>query len=143
MAPGLTRLPLPWEVVALIALNMLEKGFLAILQHLCYLRPAEILCVQGDMLIRPAPGTSHTNGKLVLHPHEAEQPSKTQEFDEVVTIDLKMYKELRNHGLDVLKSVRGYRKEGRVSQQLSGLPVETRARAIAAPRLLKPALNKL
>ena len=89
------------------------------------------------------PLPSHTNGKLVLHPHKAEQPSKTQQFDEVVTIDLKMYKELRNHGLDVLKSVRGYRKEGRASQQLSGLPVETRARAIAAPRLLKPALNKL
>ena len=108
-APGLTRLPLPWEVVALIAHSMIKQGhtwmgFLVILQHHCYLRPAEIFRVKGGMLIRPVPGTSHANWNLVLHPHEAGQPSKTKEFDEVVVADLPEFKQLLDHSLCVLKA---------------------------------------
>ena len=165
-----------------------------------------------NMVTQPLVGTRHLNWSIVLHPNEGGQPSKTKEFDEVVVVDLKMYKDLLDHGLGILKAVRGpdqplfefsqkefakqfrktcaeaglevlkphtyhlrhsgpshdksqnlrtllgikirgrwksdssltrYQKEGRVSQQLSILPPEVRARAIAAPRLLKAVLNKL
>ena len=40
-------------------------------------------------------------------------------------------------------SLRRYQQKGRVAQQLSALPPEVRARAIAAPRLLRAPLSKL
>ncbi|CAK0855455.1 unnamed protein product, partial [Prorocentrum cordatum] len=96
LAPGRARLPLPWEVVALIALEMLLTGFWAmaawtIITFHCYLRPSELQRVTAEMLVPPVPGTHVANWAIVLHPSEEEISSKTREFDETVVFDLPLF----------------------------------------------------
>ncbi|CAK0839605.1 unnamed protein product, partial [Prorocentrum cordatum] len=96
LAPGRARLPLPWEVVALIALELLLTGFWAmaawtIITFHCYLRPSELQRVTAEMLVPPVPGTHAANWAIVLHPSEEEISSKTREFDETVVFDLPLF----------------------------------------------------
>ncbi|CAK0806316.1 unnamed protein product, partial [Prorocentrum cordatum] len=96
LAPRRARLPLPWEVVALIALELLLTGFWAmaawtIITFHCYLRPSELQRVTAEMLVPPVPGTHVANWAIVLHPSEEEISSKTREFDETVVFDLPLF----------------------------------------------------
>ncbi|CAK0867888.1 unnamed protein product [Prorocentrum cordatum] len=97
LAPGRARLPLPWEVVALIALELLLTGYWAmaawtIITFHCYLRPSELQRVTAEMLAPPVPGTHVGNWAIVLHPSEEEISSKTREFDETVVFDLPLFR---------------------------------------------------
>ncbi|CAK0868150.1 unnamed protein product, partial [Prorocentrum cordatum] len=93
LAPGRARLPLPWEVVSLIALELVAAGFwamaawVAITSH-CYLRPSELGRATPEMIIAPTPGTHISSWAIVLRPSEEEVSSKTREFDETVVFDL-------------------------------------------------------
>ncbi|CAK0816959.1 unnamed protein product, partial [Prorocentrum cordatum] len=97
LAPGRARLPLPWEVVALIALELLLTGFWAmaawtIITFRCYLRPSELQRVTAEMLVPPVPGTRVANWAIVLRPSEEEISSKTREFDETVVFDQPLFR---------------------------------------------------
>ncbi|CAK0864325.1 unnamed protein product, partial [Prorocentrum cordatum] len=93
LAPGRARLPLPWEVVSLIALELVAAGFWAmaawvVITFHCYLRPSELGRVTPEMIFAPTPGTHISSWFIVLRPSEEEVSSKTREFDETVVFDL-------------------------------------------------------
>jgi len=92
-APTRTRLPLPWEVVALIAARLWEKGlpwmsFLTVLAFHCYLRPSEAHRLEVQDFVAPLGVGSHKRWCLVLFRFEGGLSSKTNEFDETVRMDL-------------------------------------------------------
>ena len=63
LAPPGSRLPLPWEVVCLIAEwmvdnNMLHQAELVVMLLIFYLRPKELFSLLGRQLVRPARGAS-------------------------------------------------------------------------------------
>ncbi|CAK0881863.1 unnamed protein product, partial [Prorocentrum cordatum] len=94
--PARTRLPLPWEIVALIATRLIDRGQLrvalyALVTFAGHLRPSEALRALGAHLIPPTPGGVCDGWSLVLHPRELAGPSKTQVYDEVVPFDLPFY----------------------------------------------------
>ena len=90
--PPRSRLPLPWEVVALWALTLLRRQRRAAAHYLLlafhgYLRPCELLRVRvGDVAV-PDPRTRFQDWTVVLHPLEGLVPSKTLQYDETFTID--------------------------------------------------------
>ena len=211
-APGRTRLPLPWEVVCLSALQLVRTGMFttALYVMLCfsaYLRPSEPFSISGKQIVGPVPGTRHKYWSVILHPWEDGRVSKTLQVDETVLIDLDEYQFIANAlrflksvtpdaeyafqfsqtqardrfqkacqawKLDVLEpelyqlrhsgpshdkatllrtlaeikdrgrwgsdiTVKRYKKEGRVAQQLHKLPPSTRVAAMAAPTQLAEA----
>ena len=214
-APGRSRLPLPWEVVCLAALQLLHMGMFttAVYIMLCfsaYLRPSEPFSISGKQIVGPVPGTRHKCWSVILHPWEDGRVSKTLQVDETVLIDLDEYhfvamalqflksitpdaeyafqfshqqarerfqRACKTAGLDVLEpelyqlrhsgpshdkatflrtlaeikdrgrwgsdnTVRRYKKEGRVAQQLQKLSLATRTAAIRAPAQLAAAFRQ-
>lgn len=94
-APAHSRLPLPWEVVARLAEQLVLDGYWTtgiyiVLTFAGYLRPSEGLKLRREDVIPPA-GGQHIFWGLVLHPRELGMASKTQEYDEVVLLDLPTY----------------------------------------------------
>ncbi|OLP86116.1 Gag-Pro-Pol polyprotein [Symbiodinium microadriaticum] len=90
--PPKSRLPLPWEVVCLMALEAfsqkkVEIGLYLLLAFVAYLRPGEVSRLRVCDLVAPV-GTVKT-WSLVLHPFEIGVPSKTAEFDETILFDIK------------------------------------------------------
>jgi len=93
--PPLSRLPLPYEVVALLAShaldhNMIQEGLMMLVCFECYLRPGEVCKLRVMDL---APPVSKRKGvkqawSLILHPIELGVASKAAEFDETVVFDL-------------------------------------------------------
>jgi hypothetical protein len=111
-APLTSRLPLPWEVVALIAEDMivhgdLWMGFLTILNFCCYFRPSEPLKVRGGDLIPPLDFGGHYFWSITLHPIDYGISSKSSAFDETVMIDKEPFLSLLASGLHRLKTMRG------------------------------------
>ena len=94
--PARTGLPLPSEIVALIATRLIDRGQLRAALYVLvtfagYLRPSEALRALGAHLIPPTPGGVCDGWSLVLHPRELAVPSKTQVYDEVIPFDLPFY----------------------------------------------------
>jgi len=94
--PARARLPLPWEIVALIAARLIDMGQLRAAMYVLitfagYLRPSEALRAQGAHLIPQTPGGVCDGWSLVLHPRELAVPSKTQVYDEVIPFDMPFY----------------------------------------------------
>ncbi len=94
LAPPGGRLPLPLAVVHMIAHWLLRRGLrdecLAVLLMLeCYLRPSEPLLLRPRDVVpgRRAAGELQFTS-LVLHPFELATPSKSQEFDQTLLLDL-------------------------------------------------------
>jgi len=95
-APEQSRLPLPWEVTALIAEELATTGrptaavALALMHH-CYLRPCEVFRLTQASAVPPI--GRHRHWTLVLHPAEGlasqsvAQSSKTGEYDETIPVD--------------------------------------------------------
>ncbi|CAK0896651.1 unnamed protein product [Prorocentrum cordatum] len=86
--PARAGLPLPWEVVALVAARLIDVGqtraaIYVLVTFAGYLRPPEALRALGSRLIPPAPGGACGGWSLVLRPRELAVPSKTQVRDEV------------------------------------------------------------
>ncbi|CAE7893669.1 hypothetical protein AK812_SmicGene22743 [Symbiodinium microadriaticum] len=115
LAPPQARLPIPYEAVALMAQMAFAKGLISIglfllLAFALYLRPSEGLRLRKRDVIKPVQkrGTS-SHWQFVLNPLEEGVPSKTQEFDETLQLDLKYHRGLgeaihRCLGLDKLSS---------------------------------------
>jgi hypothetical protein len=94
LRPPCSRLPFPWEVICAVGhylKNHLqeESALVLLLMFACYLRPSEPHKARVRDLVAPIGGSHfHRLWSLVLHPSELALPSKTHEFDEVVTLDL-------------------------------------------------------
>jgi len=92
--PPLSRLPLPWPVVAMIA-NMLmvmgcyECALICLLCFFTYFRPSEPFKLMSEHVVPPIllAGAGHQHWALTLHPYELHRPSKTQEYDESILLD--------------------------------------------------------
>ncbi|CAK0883482.1 unnamed protein product, partial [Prorocentrum cordatum] len=94
-APAGDRLPLPYDVVALLACWMICQGLrphaLAILMMMeLYLRPGEPFLLRGrDVAAGAFSGAREwTPTSVLLHPFEMRTPSKSQEFDQTIVLDL-------------------------------------------------------
>ena len=90
-APGRMRTPLPYEVVCLIALRLLEGGserlaLMVMVMFAAYLRPSEAAGLQPRHLVAPLPGTRYHCWSLVIHPFEEGRGSKTNEHDEAIVL---------------------------------------------------------
>ena len=106
-SPATSRLPLPWEVIALLASRLLLEGkrrmaFAVVLTFHAYLRPSECLRIRARDIIPPMRGRQHRHWSILLHPAEQQRASKTNEFDESLRIDLDDFQFLQ-HGLRFLR----------------------------------------
>lgn len=95
LAPSRSRLPVPWEVTALIAMESFKEkafhfGLHILLMFMLYLRPSEALRLRVCDVIPPhhASHKAYNQWSIVLHPQELGIPSKTLEFDECLQLDL-------------------------------------------------------
>ncbi|CAJ1387216.1 unnamed protein product [Effrenium voratum] len=91
--PPLSRLPLPHEVVCLMAEHSIKKSKIeeGLMMHLAmeaYLRPGELNKIRVGDVVPPVAGSKKPQWSLVLHPTEEGQMSKAQEFDETIIFDL-------------------------------------------------------
>ena len=87
------------EVTALLVTHALCQGEMSIAMHLLlmfcfYLRPSEALRVRKMDVVKPVKGggVGYSMWTVILHPLEAGIPSKTQEFDESLQLDLGYHK---------------------------------------------------
>ena len=91
LAPGRTRLPLLMVVILLCYRLVLaghwSKAVAVLLCFTAYLRPSEPFTPRGKQLVPPVPGTRHRHWVVILHPWEGRQASKTQHFDDAITLD--------------------------------------------------------
>jgi len=94
VAPLLTRLPLPWPVVVLIATALalrrrpdLALGVLVAAD--CYLRPGQLLSLRGSSVVPAQPhlGNAFRHTALLLFPRTEVDSSKRNEFDDSVVMD--------------------------------------------------------
>ena len=103
--PPRARLPLPWPLIVMIFNHLWRRGEVTyalalILMFECYLRPAETFQVRAVDVVFPtaamlrarrAAGAKGPMVDIVLNPAEEGVPSKTQEFDSTVTLDLERH----------------------------------------------------
>ena len=94
VAPGHTRLPLPWPVLASLAVVMHtmdeeEMALATVLSADAYLRPGETLWLSGDDVTpgRPEMGAPFASTSLLLFPEERGRASKTHRFNNSVVLD--------------------------------------------------------
>eukprot|EP00438_Fugacium_kawagutii_P013923 Skav213475 [mRNA] locus=scaffold565:39265:42440:+ [translate_table: standard] len=99
LCPPRSRLPIPWEVVCLLVTKALEEQKRGLALHMLmmfclYLRPTEALRVRPVDVVEPVKGggRGYRDYTIVLHPLEVGTSSKTQEFDESLTLDLPYHK---------------------------------------------------
>ena len=90
--PASSRLPLPWEVVAMMANWMIGQGrwtsaVLMLTMFQAYLRPGEPFKIRVGDVVKPVFGSSSRHWALILHPLEIGVASKTRAFDETSVID--------------------------------------------------------
>ena len=88
--PQKTRPPLPWELVASIAMKMRKRGRMhpalaTLTMFTAYLRPGECLAIHKVDLVKPMPKQEfHT---LHLHPAERHEASKVGISEESIQLD--------------------------------------------------------
>ncbi|CAE7946497.1 unnamed protein product [Symbiodinium sp. KB8] len=100
LAPEKSRLPIPFEALALIFRCLVQSGrreigLFLLVSFMLYLRPSEGLRLRAQDVVRP----SRTHGAFsfwtfILHPQEMQIPSKTREFDESLQLDLGYHNEV-------------------------------------------------
>ena len=88
--PQRTRPPLPWALVAALALHMMRCGVIKaaaaiLLCFTAYLRPGEALDMQVQDLVRPMPTQNFWS--ILLHPAERQQRSKVGLADKSILLD--------------------------------------------------------
>ena len=88
--PARTRPPLPFPVVAMLAVHMIDFGcpeaaLAILLTFSCYLRPSEMLSIRGVDLV--APTKTHPYVALNLHPEERLETSKMNMSNESILPD--------------------------------------------------------
>ncbi|OLQ05790.1 hypothetical protein AK812_SmicGene10971 [Symbiodinium microadriaticum] len=100
LAPAKSRLPVPYEVVALMATKAFkcklnQIGLYLLLAFALYLRPSEGLRLRVQDMVRPTRQRGpYSRWTFVLHPTEGQVPSKTQEYDESLQLDLDYHRGL-------------------------------------------------
>ncbi|CAE7713929.1 unnamed protein product [Symbiodinium sp. CCMP2592] len=115
LCPPRSRLPIPYAVVALLALHALSLGLLEIAIYLLltfslYMRPSEGLRLRKKDVVRPSSRqTGFQHWSVVLHPLEVGVCSKTREFDECLQLDLPYHQPL---GPATYKLLRLHQKRG-------------------------------
>jgi hypothetical protein len=94
-APAQSRLPFPRAVAMVIAGSMIMLGrprmALAVgLRHFCYLRPIEMMALQGRSIamVVPEAGMCYASLRLLLHESSIGIPGKTRAYDDTVLVDL-------------------------------------------------------
>lgn len=95
LCPPRSRMPLPFEVVALLAVTAaneekFEVGLVLLLTFFLYMRPSEFTKIRVQDIVCPvkkAPG-SYKKWSILLHPIEEGVPSKTEQWDEMLALDL-------------------------------------------------------
>jgi len=98
LCPPRSRMPVPYEVVALLSVVALERGLwevaiVMLLNFFLYLRPAEYQRLRVCDIVRPA-RRSHQALQfwgVLLNPTELGVPSKTSQWDEALNLDLKIH----------------------------------------------------
>ena len=94
LCPPRSRLPIPYPVVALLAMHALSLGLQEVALYLLltfalYMRPSEGLRLRKMDFVRPSSKQAGFQyWSVVLHPWEVGLSSKTQEFDECLQLDL-------------------------------------------------------
>jgi len=95
LRPPASRPPIPWQVAAGIAMEMLRTGaltagLLTVAMLFAYLRPSEALALEVRHVVLPRDSSTGTTRflTLVIFPLENETPGKTGEFDHSVPLDL-------------------------------------------------------
>eukprot|EP00438_Fugacium_kawagutii_P031465 Skav222634 [mRNA] locus=scaffold10:187684:190948:+ [translate_table: standard] len=93
--PPRSRMPLPFEVVCLLAEHavqqgMVEIGLLLLLVFMLYLRPGEAFRLRVQDIVMPVKraGKMYKHYTILLHPTEVGIPSKTSQWDEMLSLDL-------------------------------------------------------
>ena len=90
MDPGMTRPPLPYPLIALIASQLLDQDLgeaclVVLLMFSAYLRPSEALGLHANDIVRPSRTVRHV--AINLHPADRYKSSKTGLSDETVRLD--------------------------------------------------------
>ena len=95
LCPPRSRLPVPYEVVCLLAQeavrqDQLELGLAMLVIFLMYLRPGELFRLRVQDIVEPVQkaGKAYRSYSLLLHPGEIGIPSKTFQWDEMLSMDL-------------------------------------------------------
>ena len=99
LCPPRARMPVPYETVCLLAMKAFNTGnaqicLFLLLSFLLYLRPGEALKIQVQDIVSPVKqaGRAYQHYAILLHPAEEGIPSKTQQWDEMLSLDLKRFK---------------------------------------------------
>ena len=99
LCPPRARLPIPYEVVCLLSMQAYKEHKLEIcvvlqLMFLLYLRPGEAFTMRVQDIVFPVKraGKAYKHFSILLHPSEEGIPSKTKQWDEMLSIDLKHMK---------------------------------------------------
>lgn len=95
LCPARSRMPLPYEVVTLLAVTAVKKGLTQVglvlmLNFYLYLRPSEFSRLRVCDLVRPVKraGKTYRWWGVLLNPSEEGIPSKTLQWDEALVLDL-------------------------------------------------------
>lgn len=116
LAPEKSRLPVPWEVTAMLVQEsfkekMFHLGLHMLLMFCLYLRPSEALRLRASDIVAPAHNRkkAYQHWTVVLNPQEVGIPSKTFEFDESLQLDLPYH---ANVGIALAKFMKSKRIGG-------------------------------
>jgi hypothetical protein len=90
---GFSRLPMPWEVCAGIAVYMFQQGWeeagiATLLSYDLYSRPSETLRLTTEDVTPPIENTQFRSCAVCLNPRMRDISSKTGEFDETLQLTL-------------------------------------------------------
>ena len=95
LCPPRARMPIPFEAVCLLCQaatkkKQMEVALSMMLTFVLYLRPAEVFRLRVQDIVKPV-GRKHKTYRhfaILLHPSEVGIPSKTLQYDEMLTLDL-------------------------------------------------------
>eukprot|EP00438_Fugacium_kawagutii_P025616 Skav209719 [mRNA] locus=scaffold528:209114:215555:- [translate_table: standard] len=95
LCPPRARMPIPYEVACLLSQlavqqNKIQIALVIQLAFLLYLRPSEPFKLRVQDIVPPMKraGKSYRHYSILLHPHEEGIPSKTMQWDEMMSLDL-------------------------------------------------------
>lgn len=95
LCPPKSRMPLPYEAVCLVALTAIRQGLVQealamLLTFGLYLRPTEFQHLRVQDIVKPVKKGAkvYKYWSVLLHPLEEGVPSKAQQWDEALTMDL-------------------------------------------------------
>lgn len=117
LCPPRSRMPLPFEVVALLATHaykkkLVEVALVLLLNFFLYLRPTEYRGLRVGDVVKPLKRGrgAYKWWSFLLHPTELGVPSKTEQWDESLTLDL-AYQQFLGPAIYVMMNLKKRPKE--------------------------------